>query len=70
MNENICFLACLCLDCNDLFNWIYFFSDARGSLMIDRIISTVTETMSNNLWDTENRWSELYPPPNLHVCIV
>jgi hypothetical protein len=37
--------------------------------MIDRIISTVTENMNNNLWDTENRWSELYPPPNLHVCI-
>jgi hypothetical protein len=38
--------------------------------MIDRIISTVTENMNVNLWDSESRWSELYPAPNLHVCVV
>ena len=47
---------------------VFIFSrDSLGSLMIDRVIALVTGDLDNNLWETDTRWNELYPPPNLHV---
>ncbi|XP_046849987.1 protein ELYS-like isoform X2 [Xenia sp. Carnegie-2017] len=42
-------------------------SDSLGSLMIDRILSTVCENMDESLWTSGNRWPDLYPSPNLHA---
>lgn len=51
----------------DFIKSVFLFSDSLGSLMIDRILSTVCENMDESLWTSGNRWPDLYPSPNLHV---